>query len=50
MIPFDPEAADLMFWLVCSCYERVSMILTSSNPFSARGGIFGNDVLAEWCA
>jgi DNA replication protein DnaC len=36
-IPFDPEAANLMFLLVSSRYERASMIVTSNKPFSAWG-------------
>jgi DNA replication protein DnaC len=38
-IPFDPEAANLMFSLVSSRYERASMIVTSNKPFSAWGEI-----------
>jgi DNA replication protein DnaC len=34
-IPFDPEAANLMFSLVSSRYERASMIVTSNKPLSA---------------
>src|ERR671939_95219 len=45
-IPFDPEAASLMFSLVSSRYERASMIVTSNKPFSAWGEIFGDDVTA----
>ena len=45
-IPFDPEAANPMFSLVSSRYERASMIVTSNKPFSARGEIFGDDVVA----
>jgi DNA replication protein DnaC len=45
-IPFDPEAANLMFSLVSSRYERASMIVTSNKPFSAWGEIFGDDVVA----
>ena len=44
-IPFDPEAANLMFSLVSARYERASMIITSNKPFSAWGEIFG---LASW--
>jgi DNA replication protein DnaC len=36
-IPFDPEAANLMFSLVSARYERASMIVTSNKPFSAWG-------------
>src|ERR1700749_1445040 len=32
-IPFDPEAANLMFSLVSIRYERASMIVTSNKPF-----------------
>jgi DNA replication protein DnaC len=45
-IPFDPEAANLMFMLVSSRYERASMIVTSNKPFSAWGEIFGDEVVA----
>jgi DNA replication protein DnaC len=43
-IPFDPEAANLMFSLVSSRYERASMVVTSNKPFSAWGEIFGDAV------
>src|SRR5829696_8845112 len=39
-IPFDPEAANLMFSLVSARYERASLIVTSNKPFSAWGEIF----------
>src|ERR1022692_1983180 len=45
-IPFDPEAANLMFSLVSSRYERASLIVTSNKPFSAWGEIFGDDIVA----
>jgi len=45
-IPFDPQAANLMFELVSSRYERASMIVTSNKPFSAWGEIFGDDAVA----
>ena len=45
-IPFDPEAANLMFMLVSDRYERASMIVTSNKPFSAWGEIFGDPVVA----
>jgi DNA replication protein DnaC len=35
-----------MFALVSSRYERASLIVTSNKPFSARGEIFGDDVVA----
>ncbi len=45
-IPFDPEAANLMFMLVSRRYERASLIVTSNKPFSAWGEIFGDDATA----
>ena len=45
-IPFDPQAANLMFMLVSSRYEQASMIVTSNKPFSGWGEIFGDDVVA----
>jgi len=45
-IPFDPQAANLMFELVSSRYERASMIITSNKPFSAWGEIFGDVTVA----
>ena len=45
-IPFDPEAANLMFSLVSNRYERASMIVTSNKPFSLWGEIFGDDMAA----
>ena len=45
-IPFDPQAANLMFMLVARRYERQSLIVTSNKPFSAWGEIFGDEVTA----
>jgi hypothetical protein len=45
-IPFDAQAANLMFSLVSSRYERASLIVTSNKPFSAWGEIFGDEVVA----
>jgi hypothetical protein len=45
-IPFDPEAANLMFSLVAARYERASPIVTSNKPFSAWVEIFGDEVVA----
>jgi DNA replication protein DnaC len=45
-IPFDAQAANLMFMLVSRRYERASLIVTSNKPFSAWGEIFGDDVVA----
>lgn len=43
-IPFDLQAANLMFMLAFRRYERASLIVTSNKPFSAWGEIFGDDV------
>ncbi len=45
-IPFDPQAANLMFMLVTRRYERASMIVTCNKPFSGWGEIFGDDIVA----
>jgi DNA replication protein DnaC len=45
-IPFDPQAASLMFMLVSRRYERRSLIVTSNKPFSLWGEIFGDDAAA----
>ena len=45
-IPFDPQAANLMFMLVSRRYERASLVVTSNKPFSAWGEIFGDDAVA----
>src|SRR5438128_11094667 len=45
-IPFDAQAANLMFSLVSSRYERASLIVTSNKPFSGWGEIFGDAVVA----
>jgi IstB-like ATP binding protein len=45
-MPFDPAAANLMFSLVSSRYERASLIVTSNKPFSSWGEIFGDGIVA----
>jgi DNA replication protein DnaC len=45
-VPFDSEAANLMFMLVSSRYERASLIVSSNKPFSGWGEIFGDEVVA----
>jgi len=45
-IPFDPEAANLMFSLISARYERASVVITSNKPFSSWGDIFGDEVVA----
>src|SRR4051794_10303007 len=43
-IPFDPQAANLMFMLVSRRYERASLVVTSNKPFSGGGEILGDGV------
>jgi DNA replication protein DnaC len=45
-IPFDPQAANLMFMLVSRRYERASLIVSSNKPFGAWGEIFGDEITA----
>ncbi len=45
-IPFDPQAANLMFMLISRRYERASLIVTSNKPFGGWGEIFGDEVTA----
>ena len=45
-IPFDPQAANLMFMLVSRRYERASLIVTCNKPFGAWGEIFGDEITA----
>ncbi len=45
-IPFEPEAANLLFQLVSSRYERASLIVTSNKTFGRWGEVFGDDVVA----
>lgn len=42
----DRDAANLMFTLISSRYERGSMIVTSNEPFSAWGEILGEETVA----
>src|SRR4051812_32583825 len=41
-LPFEQDAANLVFQLVSSRYEHASLILTSNLPFSGWGGVFGD--------
>ncbi len=43
-IPFDPDAAGLLFALISSRYERASLIVNSNKTFSAWAEIFGDAV------
>ena len=41
-IPLEAEAANLVFQLVSSRYERASVIVTSNKPFARWGEVFGD--------
>ena len=45
-IPFDPQAANLMFMLISRRYEQASLIVSSNKNFSLWGEIFGDDTVA----
>lgn len=45
-LPFEQVAANLVSQLVSSRYEHASLVLTSNLPFSARGGVFGDQAVA----
>ncbi len=44
-LPFEQDAATLVFQLVSSRYEHASLILTSNLPFSGWGGVFGDQAV-----
>src|SRR5512139_917967 len=45
-LPFEQDAANLVFQLVSSRYEHASLILTSNLPFSGWGAVFGDQAAA----
>jgi DNA replication protein DnaC len=45
-IPFEGNAANLIFHLVAARYETAATILTSNKAFSRWGEIFGDDIVA----
>jgi DNA replication protein DnaC len=45
-LPFERQAANLLFQLVNRRYERGSIILTSNQPVGNWGEVFGDNVLA----
>ena len=45
-VPFEQDAANLVFQLVSSRYEHASLVLTSNLPFSSWGGVFGDQAVA----
>ena len=44
-IPFEPEAANLVFQLISSRYERASLIATSNKQFGRWGEVFSDEVV-----
>lgn len=46
-LPVDHDSADLMFELVARRYERRSTIVTTNQPFSKWGELFGDTMLAN---
>jgi DNA replication protein DnaC len=46
-IPFDQDAANLFFQLVCSRYEHASMIITSNLPFARWAETFTDTTIAS---
>ena len=45
-LPFDAEAANLIFQLISSRYEQSSIIVTSNKAFAQWGEIFGDQTVA----
>lgn len=45
-VPFEPEAANLLFLCVSGRCERASTIVTSDKPFGRWGEVFGDDDVA----
>ena len=45
-IPFEREAANLIFQLVASRYERASLVVSSNKPFGRWGEVFGDSTVA----
>ncbi len=46
-IPFDQDAANLLFQLVSSRYEHASLVMTSNLPFARWGDVFGDLTIAS---
>ncbi len=45
-VPLGREAANLLFQLVASRYERASVIVSSNRPFGRWGEVFGDATVA----
>ncbi|WFP15378.1 IS21-like element helper ATPase IstB [Citricoccus muralis] len=46
-LPFDAEAANLLFQLIANRYEQGSVLVTSNMAFGRWGEVFGDDVVAS---
>lgn len=46
-LPFDSQAANLLFQLIAHRYEQGSVLVTSNMPFGRWGEVFGDDVVAS---
>ena len=46
-LPIDKETSYVFFQLIATRYEKRSSILTSNQPFSKWGEVFGNNVIAS---
>lgn len=46
-LPIDRDTANGFFQLVAARYEKRSTILTTNQPFSKRGDLFGDNVIAN---
>lgn len=44
-LPFERRSAHLFFQLVARRYEKTSMLITTNQPVTQRGAVFGNEVL-----
>ncbi len=45
-IPIDRQGANLFFQLISRRYEKGAMILTSNQPYSSWGEVFGDRIIA----
>lgn len=46
-LPMDSESAKLFFLLIARRFEKNSTIITTTEPFSEWGDIFGDPVIAD---
>lgn len=46
-LPFDPDAADMLFELIARRYETKSTIITTNKPFGKWGEMLGDPMVAN---